>query len=140
MVIGNIGALELFNSTNSPAPYKGLFDELKIFNYPLSATEVMALYNQAMLSNDKFIQNKNSGTVYPNPVKDQISIHIPSYQSSQATATLSDITGRIILREKIVSDANGLFTLNIADKKVSGIYVLNVSGENLNSNFKVVAE
>ena len=140
LVIGNIGALELFNSTNSPAPYKGLFDELKIFNYPLSATEVMALYNQAMLSNDKFIQNKNSGTVYPNPVKDQISIHIPSYQSSQATATLSDITGRIILREKIVSDANGLFTLNIADKKVSGIYVLNVSGENLNSNFKVVAE
>ena len=139
LVIGNIGALELFVNT-TPAPYKGLFDELKMFNYPLTATEVTALYNQALLSNDKFIQNKNIGTVYPNPIKDQIFISIPSQKASYATATLSDITGRIILKEKIVSDANGLFTLNIANKNISGIYVLNVSGENLNSNFKVVAE
>jgi len=139
LVIGNIGALELYANT-TPAPYKGLFDELKMFNYALTATEVTALYNQALLSNDKFIQNKNSGTVYPNPVKDQIFINIPGYKSATATATLSDITGKVILKERIVSDANGLFSLNIANKKISGIYILNVSGENLNSNFKIVAE
>ena len=139
LVIGNIGALELFANT-TPAPYKGLFDELKIFNYPLSATEVTALYNQAVLNNEKFSQNNFLGTVYPNPVKDQVFINIPERKLSQATATLSDITGRIILKEKIVSDGNGLFSLNIANKKVSGIYILNVSGENFNSNFKVAAE
>lgn len=139
LVIGNIGALELFANT-TPAPYKGLFDELKIFNYPLSATEVTALYNQAVLNNEKFSQNNFGGTVYPNPVKDQVFINIPERKLSQATATLSDITGRIILKEKIVSDGNGLFSLNIANKKVSGIYILNVSGENFNSNFKVAAE
>jgi hypothetical protein len=139
LVIGNIGALELFVNT-TPAPYKGLFDELKMFNYALTATEVTALYNQALLSNDKFLQNKNVGTVYPNPVKDQIFINIPSYKTAIATATLSDITGKVILKEKIVSDANGLFSLNIANKKISGIYILNVSGENLNSNFKIMAE
>ncbi len=139
LVIGNIGALELFANT-TPAPYKGLFDELKMFNYALTATEVTALYNQALLSNDKFFQNKNAGTVYPNPVKDQIFIAIPSHKTATATATLSDITGKVILKEKIVSDENGLFSLNIADKKLTGIYVLNVSGENLNSNFKIVAE
>ncbi len=138
LVIGNIGALELFANT-TPAPYKGLFDELKMFNYVLTASEVTALYNQAMLSNEKFSFN-NYGTVYPNPVKDQIFVSIPSYKQSQATATLSDISGRIILKEKVVSDSNGTFTLNIANKKVSGIYILNVSGENLNSSFKVVAE
>jgi hypothetical protein len=139
LVIGNIGALELFANT-TPAPYKGAFDELKMFNYALTATEVTALYNQALLSNEKFSQNKFNGTVYPNPVKDQIFINIPEHNLFEATATLSDITGKIILKQKIVSDANGLFTLNIASKKVSGIYILNVSGENLNSSFKIVAE
>jgi hypothetical protein len=139
LVIGNIGALELFANT-TPAPYKGLFDELKIFNYPLSATEITAMYNQDVLSNEKFGLNKFSGTVYPNPVKDQIFINIPDHKQAFATATLSDITGKIILKEEIVSDANGLFTLNIANKKVLGIYILNVSGENLNSNFKIMAE
>lgn len=139
LVIGNIGALELFANT-TPAPYKGLFDELKMFNYALTPTEITALYNQAVLSNEKFSQNNLGGTVFPNPVKDQIFINIPEQKLSQATATLSDISGRIILKEKIVSDGNGLFSLNIAGKKVSGIYVLNVSGENFNSNFKIVAE
>lgn len=139
LVIGNIGALELFANT-TPAPYKGLFDELKMFNYALSAADVTTLYNQVFLGNEKFSQNKNVGTVYPNPVKDQIFISIPDYKTATAIATLSDIMGRIILREEVVSDANGLFTLNIADKKVSGIYLLNVSGEDFNSNFKVVAE
>ncbi|MFB9107383.1 LamG-like jellyroll fold domain-containing protein [Flavobacterium gyeonganense] len=139
LVIGNIGALELFANT-TPAPYKGLFDELKIFNYALTATEITQLYNQTLLSNDKFTQNKVSGTVYPNPAKEQIFISIPGYKQSYVTATLSDVTGKIILKEKISSDGNGVFKLNIANKKVSGLYILNVSGENLNSNYKIVAE
>jgi hypothetical protein len=139
LVIGNIGALELYANT-TPAPYKGLFDELKMFNYALTAPEVLSIYNEALLSNEKFIENKNNITVYPNPVKDQIFITIPKNTLSYVTATLSDITGRIIVKEKIQSDGNGTFTLNIANKKVSGFYVLNVSGENLNSNFKILAE
>jgi hypothetical protein len=139
LVIGNIGALELFANT-TPAPYKGLFDELKIFNYALTATEITQLYNQTLLSNGKFTQNKVSGTVYPNPAKEQIFISIPDYKQSYVTATLSDVTGKMILKEKISSDGNGVFKLNIANKKISGLYILNVSGENLNSNYKIMAE
>lgn len=139
LVIGNIGALELYANT-TPAPYKGLFDELKMFNYALTASEVLSQYNQALLSNEKFIENKNNVTIYPNPVKDKIFINIPNNTLSFVNATLSDITGRIILKEKIQSDGNGTFTLNIANKRVSGLYILNVSGENLNSNFKIVSE
>lgn len=138
LVIGNIGALELFANT-TPAPYKGAFDELKMFNYSLTATQVKALYDQTLLSNEKFSQ-KNIGTVYPNPVKDQIFITIPNYNQTEATVTLSDLTGKIIIKEKIVSDANGLFSLNIANKNIKGIFILNVSGEKLNSNFKVIVE
>lgn len=139
LIIGNIGELELSLGT-APAPYKGQFDELQIFNYPLNATEVLELFNQDFLSTDKFSQNKNNAIVYPNPVKDQIFINIPNYGSSSATAILSDMTGKIILKEKITSDGNGLFALNIGNKKISGMYVLNISSEDLNKSFKILAE
>lgn len=139
LVIGNIGELEFKATTNTPAPYKGAFDELKMFNYALSASEVNALYSQATLDIDKF-SFKNKGIIYPNPVKDNIFIQLPSYEKSNLTATLSDMSGKIIIKEKLTSTSKGLFNLNIGDKKVSGTYILNVSGENLNSNFKVIAK
>ncbi|MEP7093201.1 MAG: LamG-like jellyroll fold domain-containing protein, partial [Flavobacterium sp.] len=139
-VIGNIGELEFKAATNTPAPYKGLFDELKMFNYALTAPEVQAAYMEATLNNEKFNQNKNNVSVYPNPVKDQIFITVPNYNHPYVTATLSDITGKIIIKEKIASDGNGGFSMNIAKKNISGLYILNVSGGNLNSNFKIVAE
>lgn len=140
LIIGNIGELEFKATTNAPAPYKGMFDELKMFNYALTASEVQALYSQATLSNGNVILNKNKGIVYPNPVKDKISIQLPNYGKSDLTATLTDKTGKIIVKEKITSAAKGLFILNISKKSVSGIYILNVSGENLNQNFKIIAE
>jgi len=139
LIIGNIGELELASGT-APAPYKGQFDELQIFNYPLNATEVLGLFNQEFLSTEKFSLNKNAGIVYPNPVKDQIFINIPDPASSYATATLSDMTGKIILKEKITSDGNGLFALNISNRKIAGMYVLNISSEDLNRTFKILAE
>ena len=139
LVIGNIGELEFKATTNTPDPYKGEFDELKMFNYALSASEVNALYSQATLDIDKF-SFKNKGIIYPNPVKDNIFIQLPTYEKSNLTASLSDMSGKIILKEKLTSTSKGLFNLNIADKKMSGTYILNVSGENLNSNFKVIAK
>ncbi|SEW26616.1 Por secretion system C-terminal sorting domain-containing protein [Chryseobacterium wanjuense] len=140
LIIGNIGELEFLSTANAPAPYKGAFDELKMFNYALSATEIYALYNQAVLGNEEFSISKNAGTVYPNPVKDQIFIQLPDYKKSTLTATLIDMAGRIIVKEKINSNGQGVFNLNIANKKISGNYILNVSGENLNSNFKVIGK
>lgn len=140
LIIGNIGELEFLSTANAPAPYKGAFDELKMFNYALSATEIYALYNQAVLGNEEFSISKNAGTVYPNPVKDKIFIQLPDYKKSTLTATLIDMAGRIIVKEKINSNGQGVFNLNIANKKISGNYILNVSGENLNSNFKVIGK
>lgn len=139
LVIGNIGALELYANT-TPAPYKGLFDELKMFNYALTASEVQVLFNEAKLNNEKFNQNKSNVVVYPNPAKEKIFINIPDRNLSSVTATLSDVTGKIIVKENITSDGNGVFTLNIANKNISGLYILNVSGKNLNNSFKIMTE
>lgn len=139
LIIGNIGELE-FQATTAPAPYKGAFDELKMFNYALSPMEISALYNQAVLSNAEFSISKNVGSVYPNPVKDEIFIKLPEYKKSSLTATLMDMTGKVIIKEKINANGNGTFNLNVAGKKVSGNYILNVSGDDLNSNFKIMVQ
>lgn len=140
LIIGNIGELEFLSTTNAPAPYKGAFDELKMFNYALAPTEIYALYSQAVLSNDEFSISKNAGTVYPNPAKDQIFIKLPDYKQSNLTATLIDMTGKIVAKEKLNSDGKKVFNLNISSVKATGNYILNVSGENLNSNFKVMVK
>jgi len=139
-IIGNIGELEFQATTNTSAPYKGAFDELKMYNYALTPSEISALYNQAVLGNAEFSISKNVGSVYPNPVNDQIFIKLPDYKKSSLTATVMDMTGKVIIKEKISSNGNGLFNLNFGGRKVSGNYILNVSGDNLNSNFKIIVQ
>ena len=41
LIIGNIGEYEFLSTTNQSAPYRGMLDELKMFNYALSDTEIM---------------------------------------------------------------------------------------------------
>ncbi len=43
LVIGNIGELEFLANTNAPAPYKGMLDELRLYNYSLSLLEIQQL-------------------------------------------------------------------------------------------------
>ncbi|UFH32915.1 T9SS type A sorting domain-containing protein [Chryseobacterium sp. C-71] len=139
-IIGNIGELEFQATTNASAPYRGAFDELKMYNYALSPTEISALYNQAVLANSEFSISKNVGSVYPNPVKDQLFIKLPEYKKSSLTATVMDMTGKVIIKEKLNANGNGTFNLNMGGRKVSGNYILNVSGDNLNSNFKIIVQ
>ncbi|KQT17511.1 pectate lyase [Chryseobacterium sp. Leaf404] len=139
-IIGNIGELEFQATTNASAPYKGAFDELKMYNYALTPTEITALYSQGVLANAEFSISKNVGSVYPNPVKDQINIKLPEYKKSSLTATVIDMSGKVILKEKLNANGNGTFNLNFGGKKASGNYILNVSGDNLNSNFKIIVQ
>ncbi len=44
LIIGNIGERELTSGGFTPAPFKGIIDELKIFNYPISLAEILTIY------------------------------------------------------------------------------------------------
>lgn len=140
LILGNIGELELQNGT-APAPYKGMLDELKIFNYALTATEVSDLYQNVLLSNHVFDEIKNGIKVFPNPTSNQINIKIPSYKTNEITASLLDVSGRLVLKEQITSNTkNEVFTFDISNRKLSGVYILNISGDNLNTNLKIVVK
>jgi Fibronectin type III domain./Clostridium neurotoxin, N-terminal receptor binding. len=49
LIIGNIGELEFLSTANKPAPYKGMLDELKIFNYALTNDQVLELFHTSPL-------------------------------------------------------------------------------------------
>lgn len=135
LIIGNIGRLEFMSSGTAPAPYKGAIDELKMFNYALTASEVSALYSQPASATNKAVSQR--GFIYPNPVKDHISIQIPDYKPSDLTAVLRDMAGKVILNEKITSDGKGVFKINLPNKQPAGNYLLIIYGKDLKSSFRV---
>lgn len=138
LILGNIGELELQNGT-SPAPYRGQLDELKIFNFALTDAEVANLYQNGSLSNKEFSFN-NSVQVYPNPVSQKINIVIGAYNDLKLQVTLTDVTGKLIMDKNVESVGKGRFQINIEDKNLQGMYILNVKGSNLNKNLKLIAK
>ncbi|WP_374459707.1 LamG-like jellyroll fold domain-containing protein [Chryseobacterium taeanense] len=137
LIIGNIGEFELM-STTTPAPYKGAIDELKMFNYALTASEVSDLYSQTASATNRLIYKK--GILYPNPAKDQIFIQLPDYKKPTLTAELRDMMGKVVLTKKINANDKGIFILNIDNKKSYGNHILTISGENLMTSFNVFIE
>lgn len=53
--------------------FNGAIDDLKIYNYPITAAEVTGLYVNNSLTNQNF-ENQSSLRVYPNPAQDVITI------------------------------------------------------------------
>ncbi|MGE4513309.1 MAG: LamG-like jellyroll fold domain-containing protein [Chryseobacterium sp.] len=137
LIIGNIGEFELM-STTAPAPYKGAIDELKMFNYALTASEVSDLYSQTASETNRSIYKK--GIVYPNPAKDQIFIQLPDYKKPTLTAELRDMMGKVVFTKKINANDKGIFILNIDNKKSYGNHILTISGENLMTSFNIFIE
>ena len=113
--------------------YKGQFDELQIFNYPLNATEVAALFTQDFLSTDKFNQGKSIVKVYPNPVKDVVNITIKD-NSTLKTIELYDIQGRIVMNKK--SDTT-METLNVENVS-NGVYILSIENGAAKTTQKII--
>lgn len=62
--------------TGATSYFNGAIDDLKIYNYALSQTEVNNLFNNndATLSSLSFNQNNLEVAVYPNPVKDILNV------------------------------------------------------------------
>ncbi|RXK58975.1 T9SS type A sorting domain-containing protein [Lacibacter luteus] len=48
-ILGNIGELEFLTTTNKPAPYKGMLDEFKVYNYVLNDMDVLKLFHTSPL-------------------------------------------------------------------------------------------
>lgn len=78
--------------------------------------------------------DSNSYKVYPNPTNGRLFIKT-SKNYGQVTLTITDINGRLVLSKKtelfnqVEIDVNNLQT---------GIYILNINGDNFNANHKII--
>ena len=95
----------------------GALDDLKIYNYALSQTEITNLYNNNTLSSSDFTQNNLEVKLYPNPVNDILNIETTLDIKS---IEFFNIQGRKVLesnqKQINVSDlASGMYLVKIQD-------------------------
>ncbi|WP_290698943.1 T9SS-dependent M36 family metallopeptidase [Lacinutrix sp.] len=105
-------------------------DQIEDFSMP-PATDP-SLQNCTSLSVDEF--NEASYSIFPNPTKDVLNIQVKK-SFGKVTMTLTDINGRVVLTQdaNLSSDTQ----LNISTLQ-SGVYILTIKGENINTNDKII--
>jgi len=99
--------------------FNGAVDDLKIYNYPLTQTEITNLYNNNTLSTSDFNQNNLKVTMYPNPVQDILNVDL---QTNLKSVEVYTIQGQKVLE----LDEN---QVNLSSL-VSGIYMVRIQDEN----------
>ncbi|MEO6520678.1 MAG: cellulose binding domain-containing protein [Mucilaginibacter sp.] len=106
LVLGNIGELEFLATTNKPAPYKGMLDEVRIYNYVLTTPQITALASV-----------KNTQAITFAAIDDK-KVGVPDFDAqATASSTLpvtlssSDTTVATIISGKIHIKAAGTSTI-----------------------------
>jgi hypothetical protein len=97
--------------------FDGAIDDLKIYNYALSAAEVSSLYTSNTLSSSDFSQNNLEVKLYPNPVNDILNIETALELQS---VEIYNLQGQKVLssnqKQINVSDlAAGMYMVRIQD-------------------------
>ena len=78
--------------------------------------------------------------VYPNPAHGDISFTLNNYNGSALTATLHNVSGKTMHEELIQTNASGNYKLNLKSKLPAGVYFLQLKGDGLSENIKVVVQ
>ncbi len=128
LVVGNIGELEFLATTNQPAPYKGMLDELKLFNYSLTPQQVLELYHteptpikpyEPSLANNELVEGfdkvslswkggikTNSYKLYAGTDKDNMAF-IADVPLNAATYQLQDLDANTTYFWQVIAEGDG---------------------------------
>ncbi|WP_034060983.1 T9SS-dependent M36 family metallopeptidase [Lacinutrix jangbogonensis] len=91
-----------------------------------------SLQNCTSLSVDEF--NVSNYSIFPNPTNDVLNIKVKK-DFGKVTMTLTDLNGRIVLTKN--ASLSSTSQLNISALQ-SGVYILTIKGENINTNDKIL--
>jgi hypothetical protein len=86
----------------------------------------------------KDIENNDQVFVYPNPFKDKLNIDITALAEGEIALQIIDISGKIIETKKVDVLPGNNSILFDTNHLVNGIYMMNIVGEGINKNFKVI--
>lgn len=115
--------------------FRGSLDELRIYNRPLTEAEIKTLYTSKVITSVDQVPGAKGIVVYPNPVHSGLNIVLPA-NSEKADFTLSDVSGRVILKGKLNSSEN---TIDVNSLK-PGFYSIQVKDGKQAYSGKIVKE
>jgi hypothetical protein len=85
--------------------FKGVIDEVKIFDYALTPVEVNTLYQGGVtLTGELLTLAKEELLIYPNPVKNTLFLHWGLAQNQEGRIDVFDVLGRRIYSQITTSD------------------------------------
>ncbi|MEP6684789.1 MAG: T9SS type A sorting domain-containing protein [Parafilimonas sp.] len=78
--------------------------------------------------------------VYPNPSHGDIAFSLNNYNGAAVTATLHNVSGKLMHEELIQMNGADNYKLNLKSKLPTGVYFLQLKGDALSENIKVVVQ
>ena len=107
--------------------FKGVIDEVKIYDYALTPTTAKALYQQSLTAVET-LHAASLLRITPNPSSDFIKIEFPFKFNTKILLQVSDLLGKVYL-DKTISDNSSNTNLDISALQ-NGFYILTAQAEN----------
>jgi hypothetical protein len=104
-------------------------NQSKIFYYRLKIKDLDGTFELSSIQKVAFKGRNSSVTVFPNPAADVLNLEWSEAINEEITLTLLDISGKIVLNQKVF--INDKHTLILSNTLAQGDYILKLSSENV---------
>ena len=109
--------------------------------YRIKQVDADGKYSISDIRSLRMVLQNYSVKVYPNPVRSDINFTLQNYSGREITATLMNVSGKIIHKEVIqVNQSADSYKLNLKQRPSAGLYILQLKGEGLSESIKIVAQ
>ena len=113
---------------NAEYNFKGIIDEVKLFDYALAQSTALTLYQQSVVAlHEAVVFNKEKIHISPNPVSDKLVLTLPFSVGTKLNVSVLSVNGQIMLEKSIYTEG-GYFEMNVS-ALLSGIYIVTVQSD-----------
>jgi hypothetical protein len=112
--------MDIWDSLIAPYNFTGWIDDIRLYDRPLSDTEVAAYCRNTVPTGTPVLAGSDSKlTVYPNPATDKINVILP-WQNDKTTLQVINETGAVVLTKDVATSQASLDITNFP----SGVYFI----------------
>ena len=114
---------------NTEYNFKGIIDEVKLFNYALTPTAAATLYQQSVTAlKESFSANIQTLKVAPNPTTDRVTLSLPFTTNTKVHVQVQNAQGQLVLEKSIFTEG-GQGEVNTS-QLMSGVYIVSTKINN----------
>ncbi|MEZ5042830.1 MAG: LamG-like jellyroll fold domain-containing protein [Saprospiraceae bacterium] len=122
---------------NTNFNFRGITDEVKIFDYALHPEAALALYVGTVSSTSKTKNQFSQVVISPNPASQTLNIQVPQSEAGKGIISIFDLQGRLVKKQQL--DLSNAAVLNIEHLQ-SGMYLLVFKNKKTRATARFVKE